>query len=247
MAAMLASVEQQLKEKETLRQEEKFKRHLDKKRLYVVIEDLRTNRRDQTIIFFNERHNFENAWEMEREILKEKSAGLQSELTFRQAIYDAKLESEQRKRDEEKKKSAVENEYLLEITDAYRMLLQESQSDHPKELRQKEDEYEENLNDQDKAHNVIVDDLHTRQQNIEKRLDEEIKHHERSMVELQRKLEWQRKGTDSWVAIMKRHHMLEMDDMKQKPDIYECELSLVKCTNRELQNVHFGEQAQGRN
>jgi hypothetical protein len=213
--ARQAAVEQQLQGQETRRQEEKLKGRLDKKRLCNVIDELRTKLRDQAIDSVNERRNVENAWTVEREVLNEKYSTLESEVQFRQTIHDARLENEHRRQEEGKARAADENERLIQMIDAYGVLLKESETEHLKELRMLERAYDDRLNDQERRCETVVDELLIHQ-NVERRLSEEIKCKESVIVELERQLDWQKKGTNSWISIMNSHHKAEMDDVKGK-------------------------------
>ncbi|XP_064645915.1 golgin subfamily A member 6-like protein 22 [Lineus longissimus] len=173
----------------------------------------------------------ESAWEEERDAWAEKYDSMNAELELTKMAYDMELESEQEKRLEEKSSSFEKIEQFREAIEEYNVLFEELKSNHEQEHSQLKGTFERRLEEEETRHEGFLAELKTQWHDFEKSVENVIDRCEgleREVAVLQRKSEWQTIGTDCWVAIMKRHHKADLDDMRCRLESCEGELSVAK-------------------
>ncbi|XP_064641970.1 uncharacterized protein LOC135496539 [Lineus longissimus] len=216
---------------EARRQIDELKRTLERKKLSGMVEEFRAKCIDQEMRHEQECRELEAAWEEERDAWVEKYNSMKAELELTKMAYDMELESEKEKRLEEKSSSFEKRAQLIRVIKEYKVLFKELKSSHEQEQSQLKGTCEERFVEQEKRHEVVLAGLEIQWQDFERCVKDEVDRCEgleREMAELRRKREWQRIGTDCCVAIMKRHHKVDLDDWRCRLEDCERETSVAR-------------------
>ncbi|XP_064629338.1 golgin subfamily A member 6-like protein 22 [Lineus longissimus] len=216
---------------EARRQEDELKGTLERNRLSGMVERLRAKCKDQETRHEQECRELEADWEEERDAWAEKYDSMNAELELTKMAYDMELESEKERRLEEESSSFEKSEQFVRVIKEYKVLLEDLKSNHDQEQSQLKDTCERKLVEMQKRHEVVMAEIETQWHDFERRVEDEVDHCEeleREVAELQRKREWETIGTGCWVAIMKRHHKVDLDNMRCRLESCEGELSVAK-------------------